>query len=175
MDAEAFTASTTELYVRLTRAAFLLSGDRGLGEECAQEALVRAWKRLAGGRPIDSLEAWTTTVALNCCRDQLRRRGAEGRALRRLEPHRQVADEPPPGLSERVHQAVLALPMRQREVVVLHYFLDQDISTIAATAGISSGAVRNALFYARATLAERLGPTRDEVPSYAAIDKEHQS
>jgi RNA polymerase sigma-70 factor (ECF subfamily) len=159
MDAEEFAASTIDLYVRLARAAYLLCGDRELAEECAQEALTRAWQRISMGETIDSLPAWTTTVALNWARSQLRRRGVENRALRRFAPRRHEPEAPAPAgaLSADVHQAVLALPLRQREVVILFYFLDQDVATIAATAGISAGAVKNALFNARAALAARLG------------------
>ena len=66
------------------------------------------------------------------------------------------------GLSADVHAAVLALPRRQREVVVLHYLLDEDTPTIASICGISEGAVRNALFHARAALAGRLAAYVEE-------------
>ena len=45
-------------------------------------------------------------------------------------------------------------------MVVLHYLLGYDVAAIAAVAGISTGAVKNALFHARASLAEQLGRTR---------------
>jgi RNA polymerase sigma-70 factor (ECF subfamily) len=170
-DAETFASATIDLYLRLARAAYLLCGGRELAEECAQEALARAWQRLSAGEPIESLPAWTTVVALNWARAQLRRRGAEGRALRRLGPRRQIAEAPPPALSDDVHRAVLALPLRQREVVVLHYFLDQDVATIAATAGISTGAVKNALFNARASLVARLGTPQDQPLSASGTEQ----
>jgi RNA polymerase sigma-70 factor (ECF subfamily) len=153
-----------EEHLRLVRLAFAVSGDMGLAEDCAQEVLVRAWERVNRGTSPDSLSAWTTTVALNWCRSQLRRRGAESRALERVPPARAGSDGAGTSLSPDVHRAVLALPLRQREVVVLHYLLDQDIATIARTAGISPGAVKNALFNARAALARQLqspGPALD--------------
>ena len=39
--------------------------------------------------------------------------------------------------------ALAALPTRQREVLVLRYFLDQSEREIAATLGISQGAVKS--------------------------------
>lgn len=160
MDAEVFAEQVTGLHARLARVTFLVCGDRELAEECAQEALVRAWERVDRGASIDSLVGWTTTVALNWCRSQLRRQGAESRAIHRLPVPRHATGESPM-VDHDLHAAVLALPLRQREVVVLHYFLDQDVATIASTAGISKGAVKNALFNARASLADRLGAAGD--------------
>lgn len=162
MDAETFAAEARALHRHLVRTAYLLSGDAGLAEESAQEGLARAWARVEAGASIDSLGAWTTTATLNWCRTQLRRRGAEGRALSRL-----LAIQPRDGIDpvepgSEVHRAVLALPLRQREVVVRHYFLDEDLATIAAAAGITTGSVKNALFHARAALAAALGEPADD-------------
>lgn len=163
MDAEGFAEDAGALHQHLVRVTYALSGDLGLAEECAQEALVRAWGRVDRGVEVASLTAWSTTVALNWCRSQLRRRGAERRALRRVPVAREGADAVPVGLSLDVHRAVLALPLRQREVVVLRYLLDQDIATIARTADISEGAVKNALFHGRAALARSLADRNDEI------------
>jgi RNA polymerase sigma-70 factor (ECF subfamily) len=156
VDTETFAEAAGGLHVHLVRVVFLVCGDRELAEECAQEALIRAWSRADRGASLDSMTAWTTTVALNCCRSQLRRSGAEARALRRVLGRRTPGPAEPAGLSPDVHRAVLRLPLRQREVVVLHYLLDQDVATIARTAGITTGAVKNALFNARAALAAAL-------------------
>jgi RNA polymerase sigma-70 factor (ECF subfamily) len=156
VDAETFAAAVVEVDLQLRRVAFLLTGDRELAEECAQEALVRAWERMERGGSFESLPAWTTTVALNWCRTQLRRRGAEARALRRVTVRQEWVDSPGPSLSPEIQRAVLDLPLRQREVVVLHYLLDHDVATVARIAGVSQGAVKNALFHARVALAKRL-------------------
>jgi RNA polymerase sigma-70 factor, ECF subfamily len=162
MDAESFALLAVAEHARLVRVTFLLTGDRAMAEECAQQALLRAWERVDRGQPFDSLTAWTTTVALNWYRSQHRRRRREAEALRRLAvvpPDRLPGPSLP--LSSEVRAAVLALPLRQREVVVLHYLLDQDVATVARSAGISTGAVKNALFHARAALARRLGVDAD--------------
>ena len=66
-----------ELYERefaaVFRAALLLSGDRRLAEDAAQEAFARAlarWRRL---RSHPSPGGWVTTTALNVARRQLLR------------------------------------------------------------------------------------------------------
>lgn len=162
MDAERFATEAAGLHGRLARMVLAMCGDRGLAEECAQDALVRAWERVDRGADLHSLEAWTTTVALNACRTQLRRRGAERRALERTPPVRE-AGPPRERLAEDVRAAVLALPQRQREVVVLHHLLDLDVRSIAGITGTSTGAVKNALFHGRAALARTLAPVEDEL------------
>lgn len=55
-----------------------------MAEDRAQEAVVRAWRhQIDTGEHLRSLEAWTVRTALNLCRSQHRRDGAEARALRR--------------------------------------------------------------------------------------------
>ena len=83
MDAEHFAAEASAHHRRLVRVVYLVAGDARLAEDAAQEALLRAWERVDRGESFDSLAAWTTTVALNWTRTQLRRREAEHRALSR--------------------------------------------------------------------------------------------
>jgi DNA-directed RNA polymerase specialized sigma24 family protein len=46
--------------------------------------------------------------------------------------------------------------MRQRQAVVMHYYLDQSVSAIGDALGISEGAVKNALHKARGNLVAAL-------------------
>lgn len=146
-----------DLHRHLVRIVTGVSGDPDLAEEASQEALARLWEAERAGRAPDNREAWATRVALNWTRSWLRRRGAERRAVARLQAKVPAAgpidhDGPYTGLSLDVRRAVLALPYRQREVVVLHYLADLDITSIAAITGTSEGAVKNALFHGRKAL-----------------------
>lgn len=157
VEAEEFAARAVELHRRLARVVMAMCGDSALAEESAQEALVRAWERVDAGAALDSLEAWTVTVALNWSRSQLRRRGAERRAVERLGRLRvEPASAAAGSLADDVAAAVRGLPERQRQVVVLHHLLDLDLATIADIVGISVGGVKNALHHGRATLERRL-------------------
>ena len=53
-------------------------------------------------------------------------------------------------------EAVRELPRRQREVVVLRYFLDLSEAQIADWLGVSTGAVKRHAFRANATLQKRM-------------------
>lgn len=160
LDADDFAAQVAGHYARLVRAVTVVCGDRGLAEDAVQEALVRAWERLDAGVTLRSLPDWVAVVAMNHTRSTFRRRSAEGRARERL------AARPAPG-GDRSHEdvdgaaavhALLAeLPRRQREVAALHYVLDLDVATVADHLGLSDGAVKNALFHARARLRAAVG------------------
>lgn len=165
MDLDRFAAQATGLHRTLVRVTYAVSGDRDLAEECAQEALLRAWRQLDDGRRIESLEAWCVTTALNWCRSQQRRAVSERGRLDRLRSRVAAGgggtSDPAAAaeggtIGEDVRRAVLDLPRRQREVVVLHYLLDLGVDEVAARLGRSPGAVKNALHHARASLSRSL-------------------
>lgn len=56
-----------------------------------------------------------------------------------------------------LRQAVESLPKEMREVVVLHYFMDQPLGKIAKMLSIAKGTVKSRLHYARLMLGVRLG------------------
>ena len=146
-------------YPRLVAAVALTCGSRPAAEDAVQEALLRAWERSEKGEEIESLKAWVTTVALNLARSGLRRLSSERRARSRL--HLSDLGEPS---AERVdvERALSALPRRQREAVVLRYYLQLDTSETAAALGMSEGTVKSTLSRARAALAIALGIPESE-------------
>src|SRR3954449_5374681 len=80
-DAEAFCRAT---YARLAGALGLMCGESGVGEELAQEALLRVWERWPSVRAMDSPEAWVFRVGFNLANSRLRRVVAERRANQRV-------------------------------------------------------------------------------------------
>ena len=61
-----------------------------------------------------------------------------------------------------VERALAALPRRQREAVVLRYYLQMDTREVAQVMRTSEGTVKSTLFRARAALAEELGVPDEE-------------
>jgi RNA polymerase sigma-70 factor (ECF subfamily) len=152
---ETVTRLVREEYVRLVRAVALVCGSPAMAEDAVQEALARLWDRLQ--RADDELErpaSWVVTVALNLTRSGLRRQVLQRRTLPRLADRIEHHDEPPELLDLRA--AVDALPRRQREAVVLHYYLGFDVASVASVLGVSDGTIKTALFRARAALAAAL-------------------
>ena len=148
-----------EDYPRLVNAMALICGSSPAAEDAVQEALGRAWELTERGRHIDSLPTWVVTVARNLLRDRFRRMMAERRARSRMldiDPGPASGD---PGTVERradIARALAALPRRQREVAVFHYYLDLDVARIAALLRVPEGTVKSALHRARRSLAQSL-------------------
>lgn len=141
-------------YVRLVRAVALFSGTMDGAEDAVQEALARALEHSRKGRHIDCLEAWVVTTAFNHVRSRFRH--VARRHERDDAATRTLSSGPNPEalgaelLDLRV--AVRSLPTRQRQAIVMHYYLDQSISSIGDALGIGESAVKNALHKGRGTL-----------------------
>jgi RNA polymerase sigma-70 factor (ECF subfamily) len=167
MDEAAIRGFVRRDYPRVVAAVAAVCGDRGQAEDAVQEALARAWDRGRRGLIVDSLPAWITTVAVNVTRSAaraaVRRRRTEERSL-------QVSDEGSPAESIDVLRAVGALPRRQREAVVVRYFLGYDVPGTAAVLGVSEGTVKTLMFRARSTLALRLSDAVDQVDQEVHAD-----
>jgi RNA polymerase sigma-70 factor, ECF subfamily len=149
-------------YPRLVAAVALVCGSRPAAEDAVQEALLRAWERSEKGEEIESLDGWVRTVALNLARSGLRRLRAEARARSRM---RGAASDEPSANHVDLEQALSTLSRRQREAVVLRYYLQLDTREVAAALQINEGTVKSTLFRARAMLANALGI--DEQPEEA--------
>lgn len=143
-------------------------GDRFLAEELAQEALIRAGDRWAKVRRLDSPVGWAFRVGANMAASSFRRRGAERRAVERVRA-RPVDDhhDADAGDAVAVRRALAELTDRQRQVVVLRYFLDLSADRAGEVLGMSAGAVRMQSHRALAALHARLAEDADvteEVP-----------
>src|SRR5262245_20761221 len=141
-------------YPRLVAAVALTCGSRPAAVDAVQEALLRAWERSEKGEEIESMKAWVTTVALNLARSGLRRLRSERRAKARL--HASDVGEPTVDRVD-VERALSALPRRQREAVVLRYYLQLDTRETATALGMSEGTVQSTLSRARAAVGAALG------------------
>src|SRR5918995_770059 len=151
-------------YVRLVRAVALFSGTMEGAEDAVQEALARALEQSRKGRRIDSLEAWVVTAAFNHVRSRFRR-AARGRGRGDGTGRAFLSEPDAEALGSQLldlRAAVRSLPTRQRDAVVMHYYLDQSISSIGDALGIGESAVKNALHKARGTLLAAL--TVDNTP-----------
>ncbi len=129
--------------------AYLYLGDRALAEDAVQETFLKAYRALDRFRGASSEKTWLTRIAMNTCASM--RRTAWMRAVWSSPP---LDDLPEPtGEDDRrddsVLRAVLALPDRLRQVVVLHYYQEMKVSEIAQALGISPNAVSIRLARAR--------------------------
>ena len=135
-------------YGRLYGTLRLYCGDAALAEELAQDALAQAVRHWEKVRAMDSPAAWLHRVGVNLANSSFRRRSAERRATGRLESRMGRGagyDDPDSPTVVAVRAAVEALPPRQREVVVLRFFLDLSVRDAAARMGCAEGTVKGLL------------------------------
>jgi RNA polymerase sigma-70 factor (ECF subfamily) len=158
--------SFTELYERefpaVFRAAYLLTGDRGVAEEAAQEAFARALARWGRLRSQPWVGGWVTTTALNTARRHMRRH--------RPTMLTSAPDEEVDTIRLDVHAAVRRLPARQQEAVILHYLLDLPVADTAAAMGCDTGTVKTHLSRARASLGRALSLDDESSPHTRSRD-----
>jgi RNA polymerase sigma-70 factor, ECF subfamily len=129
-------------FERTQRLLEVMLGDASLAEEAAQEAFARAFQRWSSVAEMGSPAGWVLTVGLNFARDSLRRRGRWFR--RPNEPTLAAANSDPPRDLDLVSQ-VRALPLRQRQAVVLHYLEDLSLEEVALQMDCAVGTVKSTL------------------------------
>ena len=139
-------------YSRLVAAVGLAVGNADAARDAVDEALARAWE-LRRKDEIESLAGWVRVVAMNVARTEFRRRSAELRATQRMvarTPRDDVVVDGADALD--VARAMAKLSRRQREIIVLHYFLDLSVRDIASELHMSEGGVKACLHRGRASL-----------------------
>lgn len=138
-----FTEFAHSRWPSLVRLGFGLTGDRGFAEDLAQTTLVSAYASWSRVRKADDPDAYVRRILLNAFRGGFRRRRV-AEELSESPPDLPVAD-PAGAHGDRasVLAAVAALPPKQREVVLLRFWLDLTEGQTAATLGCSIGNVKS--------------------------------
>jgi RNA polymerase sigma-70 factor (sigma-E family) len=177
-EAGAWTAErhVTSLYqahaLSLARLALVMLGDASAAEDVVQDAflgLYRRWDRLADPA---AAQSYLRTSVLNGCRTALRRRsrhgvltdgadddaGFTGPALESAESVESAEATVARGEEQRaVLAAIRRLPARQREALVLRYYLDLTEDQTAEAMQVSRGTVKSATSRAIAAVGRMLG------------------
>jgi RNA polymerase sigma-70 factor (sigma-E family) len=141
----AVTELYSEHYRALVRLAAMLVRDTQTAEEVVQDAFVAmhgGWQRL---RDNDKALAYLRQAVVNRSRSVLRHRAVIDKNMQKAPPDMPSAEHGALVLLERhaVVAALRALPDRQREAIVLRYYADLSEAEIAASMGISRGAVKS--------------------------------
>ena len=142
------------------RAAWLITRDAQDAEDVAQEAFVRAYRRLHTFRQGEPFRPWLLRIVQNQALNAVRARNRRGGLVDRIaifssraadSPHAAVAaaDE-----SSQVLAAIERLPPDDRMVLHLRYFLDLPEREIADAIGRPPGTVKSRLHRASARLRE---------------------
>lgn len=162
---EAFSWLFEAYYTEAFRMAWLISGNYADSEDIVQEAFTACYYHRGQLKNPEGFRSWfykiVTRTAWRQCRKK--RRESPQDLIPQLCEDRESGEDTKPleavmqkMQDERIYQAVAALPIKQRTVVVLYYFNELSTKEIAHITGSMEGTVKSRLHAARKNLRESL-------------------
>lgn len=128
--------------VSVLRTCYMYLRDRQLAEDAKQETFLKAYKSLHTFRGECSEKTWLMRIAINTCRDMKRN------AYFRFVDRRVAVDELLMLVqnsdfeeADDLTKAIMELPSKYKEVILLHFYQDMTFREIAGTLGIAVSTV----------------------------------
>ena len=173
-DLEAFSDLARDSLARLYAVATLILRDPHRAEDAVQEALLHAWKHIEALRNPDAFEAWLHRITVRTCykaaKSEKRRVSVEVREL----PDLPTASSADPatwiGDREQLYDAIGRLPVDQRAVMVVHYYLGLPLSRAAEVLDIPIGTAKSRLHHGLTALRRTVREEPPATPSMAGGD-----
>lgn len=137
------------------RVSFRMLGNKQDAEDVTQETFLRAWKVLPDWQPKAKFSTWACTVAMNLCRDRLRKKKPvlmetlPEQLDQGLRPDQALASQE---AKTRIEAHIAALPERQKEALTLCALEGFGNKEAAAMLEITVHALEGLLGRARRTL-----------------------
>jgi RNA polymerase sigma-70 factor (ECF subfamily) len=158
-DERGFEAIMRATEARLARLAWRILGDRGEVEEALQETFLRLFRALERYDERHELTAWLYRIAVNVCRDALRRRRRRRIFAPLVEAMGLSSGEPSTAErlarrseADRLERLIAALPPKQRLAVLLRDVEELPTEQVAEILGSSPATVRVQVSKARVKL-----------------------
>lgn len=159
---------TQRLGPRAFGVAFRVLGNRAEAEDVAQEAMMRLWRMAPDWQPgTAKVSTWLYRVTLNLCLD-IKRRERDSVALDRVPD---LVDGAPTAVSriqnaarvDALQSALMGLPERQRQAVVLRHIEELANPEIAVIMDISTEAVESLTARGKRALSVAMAGQRNEL------------
>ncbi len=151
---------------KIRGAAYRILGSEDEARDAAQEAFLKAYRALPGFKREAQFSSWLYRIAVNLCRDRLRRRkGKNLVSLEALEEIGPVLASREPGAQDlveqldvrrAVRQAIAELSEEQREVVILKEYQGLTFLEIAQALELPVSTVKTRLYRGLGQLRLRL-------------------
>ena len=129
----------------LVRMCCLCLGDASLAEDAAQETFLKAYRALDSFRGECDEKTWLMRIAINTCRDYHRTawlRHVDRRVTPEMLPE---ASAPFDERDEELTLALMRLPPKQREAVLLRYYQRMSLAQTAQAMGVTVSTVSKQL------------------------------
>lgn len=181
-DEEAFSQLSARWHSRIVVLCYRLLGSAERSEDLAQDTLLKIYKHRESYTSSGKFSHYIHRIALNLCRDELRRikrqpecsldslvhrgdAGDEPRAFEFVDPGAPSAFTILDGGERRtlVREAIESLPEMYREIVILKQFQSLKFRDIAEVLGIPEGTAKSRMSAALDLLAAVLCPKLEEV------------
>lgn len=159
----------TRLAPRALGVAMRVLGNKAEAEDITQEAMVRLWRMAPDWQPGQAkVSTWLYRVVMNLCIDLKRRKGAGHVDLDAIPEPPDPASSAAERLQEAsrqdaLQQALMQLPERQRQAVVLRHIEELTNPEIAGIMEISVEAVESLTARGKRALANCLSSRREEL------------
>ncbi len=150
----------------LKRTAYLLTGDVHQAEDLVQTTLTKLYAHWDDVRDPGSRDGYARRILVNT-HNSVWRKPWRRREVASIEVVTRAADgaDTDHDLADALRDLVSCLPLKQRTVIVLRYFEDLPIATIADLMGIAPGTVKSQANRALATL--RAHPAFEDLEDWA--------
>jgi RNA polymerase sigma-70 factor (ECF subfamily) len=165
-EASAFDVLVGRWEDKIRGACWRVLGSEDEARDVAQEAFLKAYRGLSGFKQEARFSSWLYQIAVNLCRDRLRRRRTRAAvSLDELESSGSVLVEGGPGvqdaliredLASAVRRAISALSPEQREVVILKEYQGLTFLEIAQALDVPVSTVKTRLYRGLGQLRLRL-------------------
>jgi RNA polymerase sigma-70 factor (ECF subfamily) len=145
-------------YTAMVWLAYSIVPDYSLAEDVAQQSFVAACENLGSLRNKEKFAAWLSAICRNVAYTNLAKSKRENVSIDETAlVSKQTGDDEEDKI---VQQAVFALPLMYRQIVVLHYYNDMSYEQIKSTLGISLHSVKGRLRRARKKIEQYLNGQR---------------
>ena len=151
-------------YKRIYNFGYKFFFDHDLAMEVAQKTFISMHRNIDGLQETTRFKSWLYTIAVNYCREELRKRKAtrsvslhdlrpgeseesyrwEASSSRRENPEKQLRHSE---LSDLLQQCLMELSAEQREVVIMKEYEGLKFREIAETLNISENTVKSRMYY----------------------------
>jgi RNA polymerase sigma-70 factor (sigma-E family) len=129
----------------LVKLAVLMIGDQPTAEDVVQDAFLGLYRRWSALHDVDNAIGYLRSSVLNGCRS-IHRLKYRRQAVR-LDPPEDADSAEAEALLGEAHREIITalrrLPARQREAVVLRYYLEMTEDEAAKAMGVSRGTVKS--------------------------------
>ncbi len=151
----------TEIYNEnsdsILRLCYIYLKDRELAQDATQETFLKAYRKLYSFKELSSVNTWLTSIAINTCKNIIRNSKYSKTDIPLSEAEYQLRcaladNDEILSLSE----AVCALPNEFKEVILLRYYRDLPIKSIAKALSLPQTTVNYRLLKAKSLLKDTL-------------------